>query len=104
MRLFNTGSDLFVTGSLPPPTPLMAFSPANQSASAASVVHRTAPGRLMPRNRGGAAGKTFLPPLVLQSVGANLFGGPAAFVFHFDPEAIISNILANAINPQVFYK
>ncbi|VUZ41557.1 unnamed protein product [Hymenolepis diminuta] len=100
MRLFNTGSDLFVTGSLPPPTPLMAFSPANQSASAASVVHRTAPGRLMPRNRGGAAGKTFLPPLVLQSVGANLFGGPAAFVFHFDPEAIISNILANAVNPQ----
>ncbi|KAM3186618.1 hypothetical protein ACTXT7_003974 [Hymenolepis weldensis] len=100
MRLFNTGSDLFVTSSLPPPAPLMAFSPANQSASAASVVHRTAPGRLMPRNRGGAAGKTFLPPLVLQSVGANLFGGPAAFVFHFDPEAIISNILANAINPQ----
>nr|CUU97598.1 hypothetical transcript [Hymenolepis microstoma] len=101
MRLFNAGSDLFVIGSRPPPTPLVAFNPVNQSASAASVIHRTAPGRLMPRNLGGAAvGKSFLPPLLLQSVGANLSGGPAAFVFHFDPEAIINNILINAINPK----
>ncbi|VDO08564.1 unnamed protein product [Rodentolepis nana] len=105
MRLFNTGSDLFVIGSRPPSTPLMAFNPINQSASAASVVHHTAPARLMPRNLGGGGGgggaeKTFLPPLLLQSVGANLSGGPAAFVFHFDPEAIINNILTSAINPK----
>ncbi|KAM7532662.1 hypothetical protein Aperf_G00000130728 [Anoplocephala perfoliata] len=98
MGIFNAGTDLFIIGSRAPPTPLTTFCPVNQSASAASAAHQTAPGRLMPRNRGGnESGSSFLPPIVLQSAGATSSGGFAAFVFHFDLEAIINNILTGAV-------
>lgn len=104
MRIFNTGTDLYVIGSHASPTPLTTFCPVNQSASAASIAHHTAPGRLMPRNRSGNQSRSgFLPPLVLQCAGATSFGGPAAFIFHFDLEAIINNILASAVYSKVVY-
>eukprot|EP00108_Taenia_solium_P005168 TsM_000329100 transcript=TsM_000329100 gene=TsM_000329100 len=98
VEIFNTGSETFTIGSRPLPSlPSFFTCPANQSASAASVSHRTAAGRITRRNSVTDQSARFLPPLLLQSAGANVCGGPAAFVFHFDPEALISNLLSTAV-------
>ncbi|CDI97105.1 fras1 related extracellular matrix protein [Echinococcus multilocularis] len=98
VEIFNTGSETFTIGSSPLPSlPSFFTCPVNQSASAASVSHRTAAGRITRRNSVTNQSARFLPPLLLQSVGINVCGGPAAFVFHFDPEALISNLLSSAI-------
>ncbi|KAL5107187.1 WD repeat-containing protein 7 [Taenia crassiceps] len=98
VEIFNTGSEAFTIGSRPLPSlPSFFTCPANQSASAASVSHRTAAGRITRRNSVTDPSARFLPPLLLQSAGANIYGGPAAFVFHFDPEALVSNLLSTAV-------
>lgn len=102
MDIFNTGSETFTIGCRPLPSlPSFFTCPANQSASAASVSHRTAAGRITRRNSVTDQSARFLPPLLLQSAGANVYGGPAAFVFHFDPEALISNLLSTAAASKV---
>ena len=100
--IFNTGSDAFVIGSQCPAFGLLTNAcSANQSASAASVCHRTAIGRIAHRTRRSDRAERFLPPLMVQRAGSNVCGGPAAFVFHFDVEALITDILSFAVISKV---
>ncbi|VDD77569.1 unnamed protein product [Mesocestoides corti] len=99
LDIFNTGTDTVVISSRPSPLSLATITPANQSASAASTRHRVVPSRLTRRNRHTDQSR-FLPPLVLQALGSNVGGGPAAIVFHYDIEAIITNLLSTAVSSK----
>ncbi len=93
-EIFQTGSHTLLVSSGPITASCHAAA-ANQSASAGSILHHTAPALMTQRNRLSDR-MGFLPPLMLQTVGSCGNGSPAAFVFHVDVEALIASLIASA--------